>query len=115
MVLHCNHIGEHEIGVTMAATDTMTETIRIRIEPEKKAALTRLYKQRGTNISQVAREFFDEQLEDMADPLDQFDAIMSSTDAKLDAYDAPEPTVDDIVKYVESVRAERTKDATVCA
>lgn len=99
----------------MTVADTMTETIRIRIEPEKKAALTRLYKQRGTNISQAARDFFDEQLEDMADPLDRFTAIMASVDAKLDAYDAPEPTVDDIVKYVESVRAKRAKDTTVHA
>ena len=92
----------------MAVADAMTETIRVRIEPEKKATLTRLYKRRGISISQAVRQFFDSEL-------DRFDAIMASADKKLDAYAAPEPTVDDIVNYVESIRAERAKDAVACA
>ena len=99
----------------MAVADAMTETIRVRIEPEKKATLTRLYKRRGISISQAVRQFFDSELETASDPLDRFDAIMASADKKLDAYAAPEPTVDDIVNYVESIRADRAKDAVVCA
>lgn len=99
----------------MATTSTMTETIRIRIEPSKKAALSRLFEQRGTSISQATREFFDSELETAANPLDRLDAIMSSADAKLNAYEAPEPTIDDIVSFVESARAERSKDTAACA
>jgi len=99
----------------MSANDAMTETIRIRIEPQKKAALTRMYEQRGTNLSQVVRSFLDDELASQSDPLSRFDAIMSSADKKLDAYGAPEPTVEDIVSYVESVRAARSADTAAQA
>lgn len=99
----------------MSTLDTMTDTIRIRIEPEKKEALSTLYKKRGTNISQAVRRFFDSELEVMSDPLDRFDAIMSSANKKLDAYDAPEPTVEDIVSYVEDIRRKRSEEIAISA
>ncbi len=95
----------------MSATAGMTETIRIRIEPEKKAALTRLYQSRGMHISQAVRDFLDDELEAMGNPLDRFDAIMASVDERLKAYDGPEPTIDDIVAYVEKVRSARVCDS----
>ncbi len=95
----------------MASNEMLKETIRIRIEPEKKAALNRLYKKRGTTISQAARQFFDEELKNTSDPLERFDAIMESTAKKRDAYNAPEPTIDDIVEYVERIRKERAGDS----
>lgn len=97
----------------MSATTGMTEMIRIRIEPEKKAALTRLYQSRGMHISQVVRDFLDDELEAMGNPLDRFDAIMESADKKLGAYNGPEPTIDDIVAYVERVRSARVCDSVV--
>lgn len=39
-----------------------------------------------------------------------FDAIMESTDKKLAAYDAPEPTIDEIVTYVDTIRAQRASE-----
>lgn len=98
----------------MASAETLKETIRIRIEPEKKEALNRLYKKRGTTISQATRKFFDDELKNTLDPLERFDAIMKSAEKKRAAYNAPEPTVDDIVKYVEKVREERVNDAFAC-
>ena len=95
----------------MAQVDKMTDSIRVRIEPEKKAALTRLYEARNTNISQEVRSFLDRELEATSDPLSRLDAIMESVDAKLEAYGAPEPTIQDIVAYVERVRVQRAKDA----
>lgn len=61
------------------------EVLRIRIEPEKKLALNDLYAKRSTNISKEVRSFLDRELESMSNPLDRFDAIMASADAKLDA------------------------------
>ncbi|WP_172135157.1 hypothetical protein [Adlercreutzia sp. ZJ473] len=94
----------------MSAADAMTDVIRIRIEPEKKTALAELYRSRGTNLSQAARDFFDTELESAESPLDRFDAIMAAADEKLDAYEAPEPTIEDIVAYVEKVREVRSRD-----
>ena len=94
----------------MTAADGKTEVIRIRIEPEKKMALTELYRKRGSSVSQAARDFFDSELSSMASPLDRFDAIRAAADEKLAAYDAPEPSIDDIVAYVERVRESRARD-----
>ena len=68
----------------------MTETIYIRIEPEKKAALMRFYQARGTSISKAVRDFLYSELEAVANPLDRFDAIMASADEKLKAYNDSE-------------------------
>lgn len=95
----------------MSANDGMTEVIRIRIEPTKKAALTELFRARGTNVSQAVRDYFDEELESSAHPLDRFDAIMASADKQLASYDAPEPSIQDIVAYVERVREARARDS----
>lgn len=99
----------------MAQAEKMTDSIRIRIEPDKKAALADAYRKRSTSISREVRAFLDRELEGLADPLDRFDAIMASADAKLDAYGAPEPTVEDIVSYVEGIRAERACSAVARA
>ena len=93
----------------------MTDTVRIRIEPEKKRALEALYAQQGTTISQAVRSFFDDELASCANPLDRFDAIMASADEKVEAYGAPESTVDDIVSFVERVREERSCATAVSA
>lgn len=111
VVLQCRHNRSYASGeVLMSAKDAMTDVIRVRIEPEKKAALTRLYESRGTNVSQAAREFFDSELESEGDPLVKFDALMEQVDAKLDSYGAPEPTIEDIVDYLEKVRSARVHD-----
>jgi hypothetical protein len=91
----------------MTSQSAMTETIRIRIEPEKKEKLTRIYQSRGTSISQAVRNFFDAELATQVDPISRLDAIFGSVDAKLDNYGAPEPSVQDIVDYVEGVREAR--------
>lgn len=96
-------------GVTMS-TQGKSETIRIRIEPEKKIALTKLYEERGTSLSGAVREFLDQELESQAQVLDRFDTLMGSADRKREAYGAPEPSIEDIVAYVERVREERSKD-----
>ena len=95
----------------MAVANSMTDSIRIRIEPQKKAALTRLYESRGTNVSQVVREFLDAELESSLDPLDRLDAIFASADEKLAAYNGPEPTVEDVTAYVDKIRAARARDS----
>jgi antitoxin component of RelBE/YafQ-DinJ toxin-antitoxin module len=91
-----------------------SETIRIRIEPNKKAALTAIYAAQGTTISAAARAFLDAELAAHQNPLDAFDAIMASADAKLDAYGAPEPTVDDIVNFVDAARQNHAAGAVAC-
>lgn len=95
----------------MNAEDRMTEVIRIRIEPEKKVALTELFRERGMNVSQAVRAYFDEELESSAHPLDRFDLIMASADEKLTGYNAPEPSIESIVSYVERVREARAHDS----
>ena len=89
------------------SSDYMTDTIRVRIEPEKKTLLTKLYEEKGTNLSQAIRDFLDKETESQSDPLDRFNAIMASADKKREAYGAPEPTVQDIVDYVDKVRESR--------
>ena len=88
----------------------MDDMIRIRIDGEKKAALNKVYDAKGTTLSEEVRKFLDEQLLAESDPLERFDALMDSVDEQLDAYGAPEPTVEDIVSYVEEVRAQRSQD-----
>lgn len=99
----------------MSRAGSMTETIRIRIEPDKKAILTRIYDNRGTSISQAVRDFLDKEIESSADPLDRLNAIFASADAKLDAYGAPEPSVEDVAAYVERVREQRCRDVAATA
>ena len=89
------------------SSDLMTDTIRVRIEPEKKALLTKLYEEQGTNLSQVIRDFLDKEIESQSNPLDRFNAIMASAGKKREAYGAPEPTAQDIVDYIDKVRESR--------
>ena len=67
------------------SSDYMTDTIRVRIEPEKKTLLTKLYEEKGTNLSQAIRDFLDKEIESQSDPLDRFNAIMASADKKREA------------------------------
>ena len=99
----------------MAHAEKKSDVLRIRIEPEKKEMLARAYKKRGTSISREVRSFLDGELMSLSDPLDRFDSIMSSADAKADAYGAPEPTIEDIVSYVEKAREERMLNEAVSA
>lgn len=89
----------------------MDDMIRVRIESEKKAALNRIYDAKGTTLSEEVRNFLDEQLLAESDVLGRFDALMDNVDERIDAYDAPEPTLEDIVSYVEGIRAQRAQDA----
>ncbi len=93
--------------------DAKTETIRIRIDPRKKVMLTEMYNARGTTISTAVRDFLDSELASAAHPLDRFDAIMASADAKLEAYGAPEPSLEDIVSFVEDARKKRAGEFAV--
>lgn len=88
----------------------MDDMIRIRIDGEKKAQLNRVYDAKGTTLSEEVRKFLDEQLLAESDALDRFDALMGSVDEQLDAYGAPEPTVEDIVAYVDELRANSVED-----
>lgn len=89
----------------------MDDMIRVRISSEKKSALNKIYDAKGTTLSEEVRKFLDEQLLAESDALERFDALMDSVDEKLEAYGAPEPTLDDIVSYVDGIRAQRIKDA----
>lgn len=89
----------------------MDDMIRVRIAGEKKAALNKIYDAKGTTLSEEVRKFLDEQLLAESDVLDRFDALMDSVDEQLDAYGAPEPTVEDIVSFVDGIRAQRVHDA----
>lgn len=82
-----------------------------RIEPEKKKALEKIYESRGTTISSAVRDFLDSELESSADPSDRLNSIFAEADVKLEEYAAPEPTVDDLVSYVEHIRSERAADS----
>ena len=88
----------------------MDDMIRVRIDSEKKSALNRIYDAKGTTLSEEVRKFLDDQLLAESDALDRFDALMDSVDEQLDAYGAPEPTVDDIVSYVDAIRSRRVQD-----
>lgn len=59
---------------------------------------------RGSSISKAARDFFDAELAAEASPFDRFDVIMAAVDEQLAAYDAPEPTINDIVAYMGKLR-----------
>ena len=85
----------------------MDDMIRIRIDSKKKAALNRVYDAKGTTLSEEVRKFLDDQLLAESDALDRFDALMDAVDEQLDAYGAPEPTVADLVSYVDRIRAQR--------
>lgn len=94
----------------MSEGSGMDDVIRVRIESEKKTALNRVFESKGTTISEEVRRFLDEQLLAESDALDRFDAIMASADERIDAYGAPEPTVDDIVSFVDRIREQRVRD-----
>lgn len=96
--------------VVILVPDAMTDSIRIRIEPSKKIALTKMYQLQGKSISSAVRGFLDSELAMKGNPLDEFDAIINQVDEKLHAYGGPEPTVDDIVAYVERIREARAQD-----
>lgn len=107
MLLHYRHNVATK-GATMIQDNHLTDMIRIRIEPEKKEALNRLYKSKGTSLSRATREFYNRELEAVEDPLARFDSIMAEADAKREAYAGPEPTIKDIVAYIERVREARS-------
>lgn len=93
----------------MAATDV----IRVRIDPQEKELLTRLYAARGTTISHEVRTFLRAELEYSSDPLAALDGIAASARRKALASATPEPSVQDIVAYIDRIREERVREALV--
>lgn len=90
---------------------TASDTLRIRVEPEFKKEITRMYEQRGTTVSAAVRAFLADELASYSSALDVFDSIMASADAKTEASGLREPTIDEIRDYIDRARAERSKDA----
>ena len=86
---------------------TASETIRIRVDPDFKEAVTRMYQRRGTTVSQAVRTFLAGELSASADATDAFDAIMASADAKAKASGLGEPTIGEINDYIARARANR--------
>lgn len=93
----------------MAATDV----IRVRIDPKDKERLTQLYAERGTTISHEVRAFLRAELEYTSDPLAVLDGIASSARRKALASKMAEPSVQDIVAFIDRVREERVQEALV--
>lgn len=92
-----------------------SETIRVRIDPETKKALTKLYEAKGTTVSQAIRSFLAEELKETTSVVERFDALMASAHEKIDALDKPAPTLDEINTYIDKVRTERYEDAQLRA
>lgn len=88
-----------------------SDTIRIRVEPEFKSSVARMYAQRGTTLSAAVRAFLADELAAYSSALDAFDAIMESADAKAESSGLPEPSIDDINDYIARVRTERAGQA----
>ena len=88
-----------------------SEVIRVRIEPEVKESLSKMYAARGTTISQSVRSFLYGELEREATAPDRFDAIMAAADARLESSGEPDVSLEDIVAFVDGVRDERRASA----
>ena len=86
---------------------TASDTLRIRVEPEFKREVSRMYEQRGTTVSQAVRSFLASELSVYKSSVDAFDAIMASADRKVAASGLREPTIDEINDYIARVRTER--------
>lgn len=93
---------------------TASDTLRIRVEPEFKRDVSRMYEQRGTTVSQAVRTFLAGELSAYRSSLDAFDAIMASADAKVAASGMREPSIEEINDYIARVRSERA-DASLAA
>ena len=90
-----------------------TDSIRIRVEPEFKDRVSRMYAQRGTTVSAAVRAFLTDELTSYSSAVDAFDAIMASADAKAESSGLSEPTIDDINEYIARIRSERSEQALV--
>ena len=90
---------------------TAAEVLRIRVEPEFKDKVVRMYQQRGTTVSHEVRAFLARELAANTSAVSVFDSIMASADEKVQASGYNEPTIDDINDYIARVRAERVDDA----
>lgn len=110
MMLQCSHYCSYK-EVTAMSASSMNEVVRVRIDADKKASLTRMYSAKQTTISEAVRRFLDEELERDKALLDRFDAVMQSADEQAASYGAPEPTIDDIVSYVDRMREQRAHDS----
>lgn len=86
---------------------TANDVVRVRIDSEMKARLMECYAAQGRTISDAVRGFLEHELEVFGDPLAELDALAESAVVKAASSGFPDPTVDDLVSYVDSVRAER--------
>ena len=90
---------------------TASDMLRIRVNPDFKRDVTRMYEQRGTTVSAAVRSFLADELASYSSALGAFDSIMASVDAKAQASGLGEPTIGEINGYVARVRAERAGEA----
>lgn len=95
----------------MAANDI----VRVRMDSEMKARLMECYAAQGRTISDAVRGFLEHELEVFGDPLAELDALAESAAVKTASSGLPDPTVEDLVSYVESVRAERASQMVVAS
>ena len=90
---------------------TASDTIRVRVDSEFKARVTRMYRERGTTVSHAVRSFLADELAAYSTAADAFDAIMASADVKLEASGIGEPSINEINDYIANVRAERVEQS----
>ncbi|MDR1087949.1 MAG: hypothetical protein LBL23_01540 [Coriobacteriales bacterium] len=94
----------------METTVSASDTIRIRVEPEMKSEVLAHFARKGTTVSQAVRGFLSEELQIPQSRADRLDALAASAEQKLSASGLAEPTMSEILDYVEEVRQERKAD-----
>jgi hypothetical protein len=86
-----------------------TDIIRIRLEPELKAAFTKRCAQKGVSASQVLRGFVQQEAT-QARAVDRLDALLAKASQKNASSGLSSPTIDDINAYIAKVRKDRYAD-----
>ncbi len=90
-----------------------SEVVRIRVAPERKKRYMAMYEAQGITLSNAVRDFLDEELAHYEDPLMVLDEIAQSATQKTQASGLREPSVDELVAYVNNIRSERAAEMMV--
>jgi antitoxin component of RelBE/YafQ-DinJ toxin-antitoxin module len=83
-----------------------TDTIRLRLEPELKAAFARRCEQRGITVSQALRDYVQRETTSTT-VTDRLDALLLKASEKNAASGLASPTLDDINAHIARIRQDR--------
>jgi len=98
---------------SMATSTTQGEVMRVVLSPSLKSQFQDRCAEQGQKMSERMRQLIVSDLSQEKTPADKLEGILASANRKKKASGLPEPTIEEIDAFIDSVRSERIRAGLV--